>query len=231
MQKTAYRYAVYAVPPRESALWQFGCAWLGRDPEGGPTPELPDGLERADASVVEAPCRYGFHGTLKPPFRLRGGLDSTPLFEAVGKLAATMRPVRLDSLTLRSLGKFLAIVPTSTPPALSKLAARCVEELDHFREPADGAELARRRAAGLSPRQEDHLMRWGYPYVMDEFRFHLTLTGRLDAKALAMHEQKLRDAAGTSGALGPVTFREIGVFAETAPNDFFRLLRRVPLGG
>jgi hypothetical protein len=30
-------------------------------------------------------------------------------------------------------------------------------------------------------RQRNYLDRWGYPYVMEEFRFHMTLTGRLDS--------------------------------------------------
>src|SRR5438445_432365 len=32
-------------------------------------------------------------------------------------------------------------------------------------------------ATGLSARQAELLARWGYPYVHDEFRFHMTLTG------------------------------------------------------
>jgi Protein of unknown function (DUF1045) len=34
----------------------------------------------------------------------------------------------------------------------------------------------------LTPRQREYLDRWGYPYVMEEFRFHMTLTGQLDAE-------------------------------------------------
>ena len=48
-----------------------------------------------------------------------------------------------------------------------------------FARPPGAAELERRRKAGLSAAQEKMLLRWGYPYVLDEFRFHLTLTGRL----------------------------------------------------
>jgi 2'-5' RNA ligase len=31
----------------------------------------------------------------------------------------------------------------------------------------------------LTARQRSHLDRWGYPYVMEDFHFHMTLTGRL----------------------------------------------------
>ena len=59
------------------------------------------------------------------------------------------------------------------------MAGACVRDLDEFRAPAGEAELARRRKAGLSARQEALLTQWGYPYVFEEFRFHLTLSGRL----------------------------------------------------
>lgn len=38
-------------------------------------------------------------------------------------------------------------------------------------------------AAGLSPRQVELLDRWGYPYVMDQFRMHMTLSDPLNESA------------------------------------------------
>lgn len=39
------------------------------------------------------------------------------------------------------------------------------------------AGLARRRERPLSPQQEIYLARWGYPYVLEEFRFHWRANG------------------------------------------------------
>ena len=49
------------------------------------------------------------------------------------------------------------------------------------------ADIARRRAAGLTLDEETNLIRWGYPYVFDAFRYHMSLTGRVpkeDAEAM-----------------------------------------------
>jgi hypothetical protein len=125
------------------------------------------------------PRKYGFHGTLKPPFRLAEGTDAAGLHEAVSLMAANCVPAQSDGLALTALGRFLALTPVGDVSGIARVAATCVEALDAFRAPPGEAELERRRKARLSERQEALLQRWGYPYVMEEFRFHLTLTGRL----------------------------------------------------
>ncbi len=112
-------------------------------------------------------------------------------------------------------------------PTTAALAARVVSALDHHRAPPDAAELARRRAAGLSVAQERNLARWGYPYVMDTFRFHFTLTDRLaegeaDAvrAALASHLGPLLPA--------PVLLADLCLFAEDR-SGMFHLLNRYAL--
>ena len=51
--------------------------------------------------------------------------------------------------------------------------------LDAFREPLTKEELAIRRSKGLTPSQDKNLIKWGYPYVFSEFRFHMTLTAKI----------------------------------------------------
>ena len=103
-----------------------------------------------------------------------------------------------------------------------------MREFDRFRAPADAAELAKRRAAGLTKRQDELLMRWGYPYVMDEFRFHLTLTGKL---ADPMREALSRALASLTAPLcaAPVPVRDIVVFHQPDRGAAFRVLARCPL--
>jgi hypothetical protein len=136
---------------------------------------LPDGLHIA-ALTVE-PRRHGLHGMLKPPMRLADGATAEDLLAAVAALARRLTLVDLGRLRVAPLGPFLALVCDSQPAALEALAAAMVSDRDAFRAPPAEAEFARRRATGPAARQETLLARWGYPYVMEEFRFHVTLTG------------------------------------------------------
>ena len=135
--------------------------------------------------ITMTPMKYGFHGTLKPPFRLAGGKSAEALKTAVGELAASLKPAVCDSLALTTLGGFLALTPQGDVTGLRRVADACVRDLDRFRAAAPDTELARRRQAGLTDRQEALLAQWGYPYVMEEFRFHLTLSGRLSTADIA----------------------------------------------
>jgi putative phosphonate metabolism protein len=170
------RFAIYHLPPA-GALAGFGARWLGWDVANGAAVTQPPvaGIE----AVTAAPRKYGFHGTLKPPFRLAEGRSPDALADAVASMARGCAPASCDRLRLARLGRFLALTPQGDAAGIARVAATCVEALDAFRAPAGDAELARRRKAGLSARQETLLARWGYPYVMEEFRFHLTLTGPL----------------------------------------------------
>ena len=183
------RYAIYYLPPA-GALADFGARWLGWDVRRGAAAVQLDLPGLRDAT--EAPRKYGFHGTLKPPFRLAEGQDFDALRDAVAALAATLASARCGGLALVPLGRFLALVPEGDAEGIGRVAAACVRDLDGFRAPPSDAELARRRAAQLSPRQEAHLSRWGYPYVMEDFRFHLTLTGRLPRADIGAWTDTLR---------------------------------------
>ena len=170
------RFAIYYVPS-EGPLADFGAAWLGWDVARGREGRQLDlpGLR----DITMTPRKYGFHGTLKPPFHLIDTRTVEDLEKAASDLAASLAPATCDCLELKTLGRFLALTPFGDTEALQRIAEACVRELDGFRAPALEPDLARRRAAGLSARQEALLVQWGYPYVMEEFRFHLTLSGDL----------------------------------------------------
>ncbi|MEL6957696.1 MAG: DUF1045 domain-containing protein [Pseudomonadota bacterium] len=173
---TYTRFAIYDAPD-EDRLADFGAAWLGWDVRTGSAARQLDlpGLN----DITMTPRKYGFHGTLKPPFRLAEGRSLDELQASVADLAGRCAPAQSGGLTLTTLGGFLALIPTGDLSGVERVASACVRSLDPFRAPASEAELARRRSAGLSARQEALMLAWGYPYVMEEFRFHLTLSGRL----------------------------------------------------
>ncbi|QFT58834.1 hypothetical protein FIU94_08355 [Sulfitobacter sp. THAF37] len=172
------RYAVYFTP--QGALADRGAAWLGWDIASGQPvahPEVP-GLDLAD--LTETPRKYGFHATIKPPFALAAGTDVAGLSQALARFSGQVAPVVLDGLQVSALGRFLALTPLGDQEALNDMAGEAVMQLDGFRAPAGAEELARRRARPLTPEQDRNLRDWGYPHVLDLFRFHMTLTGRLD---------------------------------------------------
>ena len=174
------RYAFYYAPRSEEGLAVAASQWLGRNAETGLSrPIKPASAFTAErlAEITADPRLYGFHGTLKAPIVLADGVTERDLLEAAGNFAVGRRSVIVPSMTLTCMSGFMALVPSQPSAELQDLADSCVIEFDEFRQPADEAELARRRAAGLSPRQEELLTRWGYPYVLEEWRFHLTLTG------------------------------------------------------
>jgi putative phosphonate metabolism protein len=218
------RYAIYFAPMPGTPLHRQGSRWLGRDAHTDEALAQPhvEGLARLTAD----PRRYGFHATLKSPFGLREGIEPDALMRACAALAADTAGFRAR-LKAGQIDGFLALVPDGDPAPLHDLAARCVRDLDGFRRPPSEQELARRRKAGLTARQEANLQRWGYPYVLDDFRFHMTLTERLEPG----DADRLLGAARAHFAaeLGdPVPVDGITLFQEPEPGAPFLALRFFP---
>jgi putative phosphonate metabolism protein len=173
------RYAVYYAP-RAGEFATRAAEWLGWSAETGqpmPQPQLAGIAEVA--AVTQDARRYGFHGTLRAPFRLAEGVTALHLMEALAMLAGRMAPVVCEGLRLENMHGFMALTPEGCEAALLALGAAVVEATDPLRAPLTKAEVARRRPETLSARQRALFDRWGYPFVMEEFRFHLTLTDRL----------------------------------------------------
>jgi putative phosphonate metabolism protein len=225
------RYAIFWVPPPGSGLARFGAEWLGWDTDAGrPVPQPALDLPRPLDQITRAPRRYGFHGTLKPPFRLNSGASAAGLDRALTNLAAGQPPAGAPGLSVSTRLGFLALMPTGTALAVDALAAACTRDLDRFRAAPGAAELAQRRVHGLTAGQEENLTRWGYPYVFEDFRFHLTLSGRL----LPGEAEALTDAATALAAphLDPVLrLDDICLFGDPGAGREFHLLRRYPLKG
>nr|WP_092886312.1 DUF1045 domain-containing protein [Roseicitreum antarcticum] len=224
------RYAIYYTPPAGSELATRGAQWLGWDVDAGCAADQPTigGLPRPLAEITETPRKYGMHGTLKPPFRLAHGQSYDTFLTAATDIAAAMAPVNLGMLRVRALGPFLALIPEVQTPALETVAARVVTALDMFRAPLNAAEMARRRATPLTPQQDMLLRQWGYPYVLDEFRFHVTCTGKLsDAEVVPIRaavQDWMAPATGT-----PQMMTDLSVFGEDT-DGAFHLITRLPLG-
>lgn len=212
------RHALYWVPPSDHPLWSAGCAWLEQ------------GDHRAQ------PRRYGFHATLKPPFRLREGRLPDELLAAIHRLARAHSPFRMPALAVAELGAFLALRPrdpreVDAAHALRRLADACVRDLDEFRAPP-GDEECRRRAAqpGLDELARRNVVRWGYPWVFEAWRFHMTLSDNLaDDEAGRAARARLRSQAQAAFAAAlaqPLMADGLALFIEDAPGAPLRLAQR-----
>lgn len=225
------RYAVYFAPASDSEFGRAGSRWLGRDAASGARLEQPTcpGLTPVRVSQLTAAARrYGFHGTLKPPFRLRDGRTPEELDRAIAALAARQQRFAF-SVRLATLAGFFAWLPADAHDQIAAVAAACVTELDAFRKPPGEAELAL-RSIGLVRDQPALLQRWGYPYVLDEFRFHLTLSDAVSGRdAEAMHTTLAEYT--DRHARGAIAFDALCLFVEPAPGADFLLRSRYGFDG
>jgi phosphonate metabolism protein PhnN/1,5-bisphosphokinase (PRPP-forming) len=206
------RYAIYFSPAPDSAWGHFGGAWLSRE-----------------SDLLRAPRRYGFHATLKAPFWLAGDARLGELTAALDRFCAARTAFELPAMEVRRLRDFLAVVPLAPDARLAAIAAECVQRFDRWRAPLSDDEIRRRRERILTPREEANLARWGYPHVLEDFCFHLSLTGPHEPGEAAARLARAAEAAVAELGDAPLCFDAITVFEEPAPDAMFRELHRSPL--
>lgn len=179
------RYAIYFTPSSTDALLKVANNWLGRNAFTGEPVRRPplNGLKLEELDRITASARrYGFHATIKAPFYLAPEYSQEDLLRTLMHFASSMAPVVLPRLKITNLGGFYALMLKEPVAALQQLANDTVVALDKFRAPLSEQDLARRKPETLSPSQLRNLQQWGYPYIFDDFRFHMTLTDRIEDK-------------------------------------------------
>jgi putative phosphonate metabolism protein len=229
---TPPRYAIYFVPAPGSDLDRFGAGHLGYDAFGGHELPFPDGIMQAVPDwrdLTQDPRKYGFHATLKAPFALAPGKTEADLIAACDAFASAARSIPVMTPVVDPISGFIAVVPAEQPVELNRLAADCVRDFDSFRAPLSAEDRARRNPSALTATQVDHLDRWGYPYVMEEFRFHMTLTGRVPAERREQIVAMLRERFARL-ALRTLAVDRIAVFRQDDADSRFRVLAHFGLG-
>ncbi len=232
----APRYAIYFAPTPETALWRFGSAILGYDGATGEdvSQSVPEGIDAAAfRALTEEPRRYAFHATIKAPFRMAASCGEAELVAALEAFSAARQPFALPRLAVMPVGShvhaggFVALMEPSPTPALVALERAAVEAFEPFRAPPAAAEIARRQPGRLSERQRLYIERYGYPYVLEEFRFHMTLTGRVSAAGLEPMVAALAGLFAGAAPAGPVPVDALCLFRQQAGGRF-RILARCP---
>ena len=230
----AYRYAVYFAPNVEQQWWADASQWLGRcavSQQLNVQPLIAGVSAKRFAELTEHPRRYGFHATMRAPFVLTSQYQPTDLIDRVNMLCRDVKPFVLPRLQVTLMDQFLALVPERHAAQVTLLEEQCVKVLNDCAEPLGPEELSRRRSAGLSAQEDALLLRWGYPYVLERYRFHCSLTGSL-AKASPKEVSALTQAAHQHfDHLPPCVFDALAIFVEPTRGADFVLLQQCPLIG
>jgi ribose 1,5-bisphosphokinase len=230
------RYALYYAPAPWTIGWRLGSQWLGRCAASSETLKQPvlDAVDPTDLFVLTAaPRRYGFHATLKAPFRLAPGMTLGSLTAELDAFCRAQPAFILPRLRIAPVDDFLALVPEAPDSRVHALCADCVTRFDRYRAPLSEEELASRRRIPLSERQDAYLKRWGYPWVLEEFRLHFSLTGPLGAhgEPLVRRIRKGAEEVFAPVLCEPMRFDAISVYEEVSPGAHLRIVHRAPLAG
>jgi putative phosphonate metabolism protein len=227
------RFALYFAPPPGSSLEAFGRRWLGRDHITGEPVDQPkiDGLEADElASITRSARHYGFHATLKAPFELAPDRRAEELCAHARAFAASREKFAAPALEITGISQWVACTLAAPSPAMDRLAADCVRDFEAFRAPSPAADIERRRAGGLTARQDHQLLAFGYPYIFEDFQFHMTLAGPLDDER---RDEVLRLLRALAPPLGErlLVVDAIAIYEQSDRDQPFIQTARLPFGG
>ena len=221
------RYGIYFVPVARSNLYRYGSSILGYDCYSGSAVDFPNEFGNGAVNWKELsalPRQYGFHATLKAPFHLSSARTERQLVDAVKSFAGLGHAVHTFVPTVRLVDGFFAVVPAESEPSLDTLAASCTTIFDAYRAPMSPQERARRLASRLNQNQIQNLDRWGYPFVLSEFRFHMTLTGKVPPNRRKAVGEILLDGFRRMGVDQPIAVDQLSLVKQDTPATAFRIV-------
>ena len=223
MEKNYKRYAIYYAPIENPELDLFGKCWLGWDPYKGEETTKSDLSKLTSfkkfSSLVLTPKQYGFHGTIKAPFRLKNEYTYNDLENKVREISKQIQSFHLDKLVIKKLGNFIALTPSKNLK-VNDVSNKFVEGLDFLRDDLSEDEIKKRNPHKLSFNQKKKLFKWGYPYVFNEFKFHLTLTGKLRIEEID-NVYKYLQTILKSVNLRKIHFKSICIFGQKTDEKFY----------
>ncbi|WP_027997320.1 DUF1045 domain-containing protein [Sinorhizobium arboris] len=226
------RYAICFTPPMGDPLSAAAASWLGRSVYSGEAAELPSiaGLAVSEIAFHTAvPRRFGFHATVMAPFDLNPDLDEAQLLKAMMLFTSGETPFEIERLEVARIGQCWGLMPQIPSQPMHLLAARVVQAFDRFRAPLGEDEIERADPDRLTAPQFTNLHRWGDPFVMDEYRFHLALTGPVNADVSRRMEGPLREVFEPL-LTAPLAIRSLALFVEHEPGAPMRVHSQHPLG-
>ncbi|MDR1656170.1 MAG: DUF1045 domain-containing protein [Deltaproteobacteria bacterium] len=214
------RYAVYYVPKKDSLLYSLGRDTLGYC--------IYEGLKYSSPNPVQVKAaKYGFHGTIVAPFRTN--LSAQVLAGTLSWAALRLSPVNLTGLKAMALPNgFPALALVDPNPELSKIESSLVRLLTPLRLPLNLIEIQSR--GQLPPKQLEYALQWGYPWVFEYFRFHLTLGDVEDQPMLSERVCRLSKVF-TPELLAGEVLDQLSLCVQPSPHDSFKVLATFGLDG
>lgn len=223
------RFALYFTFATKNPLYQKATQWLGHCVYNQDIDSSQSLISVSDKfRMVRKAAHYGFHATLKPPFRLRSGTTQADLEAHLQSFTSEMKAITCPPLKIHSIANFIALIPSDSCAELNHLAKQCVIEFEQFRAPLNEIEMQKRLSSPLTVRQQQLLDEYGYPYVLDEFRFHMTLSDRMQDGLIDDALQQL------SFEFSPLLNSQLNVDCvclchQSNPDDPFTLIKSYPL--
>ncbi len=186
------RVAIYFLPKKNSSLENFGKNLLGRDINKKKKISLTRrqkyfinrGFTYFDElkNYCEQPAKYGFHATLKAPFRLKRNVKTKNFYDVISHIATQHSRFKIKGLKIVYSKKFTFITSRKPNKLLINLENDLVKHLDTFRAELNKTEIKKRIPDSLTFKQNKYLKEWGYPFVFDQFKFHMTLMNQNNNK-------------------------------------------------
>jgi putative phosphonate metabolism protein len=220
------RAAIYFTPAKNDPLTVRAAEWLGRDAFDERIVRDPD--PKMDV-LVSDPARYGFHATLKAPFRLDDDITLNELDRELAAFAQRTQAVSLGTLAVTRLDHFFALTVQAALPRLLQVEEAVRTTFEPFRAPLTEQEMVRRNPQSLTERQQTNLSRWGYPHVGQDFRFHMTLTNAIVDEDEAARVEKRLHSQFDPVLEAPVVIGALALFVESRPGAPFYVHSRHPL--
>lgn len=227
------RYALSYVPEQGTPLAELGRTWLGHDIDSSvfiDQPDVPGITPERLEELTHWRRSEGMHGVLKPSFQLRSTASIESLLDTVRLFCRCQEPVHIPQMEVNVIGKFLALTPTIPSRQLVALASECVRVFEGFRQPILINMDDRYRNDKLTVYQKRMLKHWGYPYVMEEFRFFIPMTDRIEDDAEREEITKAVTSISKPGIGETVHIRELTVLGQDSRQEPMRIVERVPFG-
>lgn len=231
------RVAIYFLPKKNSSLENFGKNLLGRDINK----KRKISLTRRQKYFInrrftyfdelkdycEKPAKYGFHATLKAPFRLKRNVKTKDFYDVISHIAAQHSRFKIKGLKIVYRKKFTFITSRKEIKSLINLENDLVKHLDTFRAELNKTEIKKRNPDSLTFKQNKYLKEWGYPFVLDQFKFHMTLMNQNNNKL--SNKQKLElEKLIYKISNNLLEFNEISLLGENK-NGYFEEIKRFKL--
>ena len=231
------RVAIYFLPKKNSSLENFGKNLLGRDINKKKKISLTRrqkyfinrGFTYFDElkDYCEQPAKYGFHATLKAPFRLKRNVKTKNFYDVISHIAAQHSRFKIKGLKIVYSKKFTFITSRKPNKLLINLENDLVKHLDTFRAELNKTEIKKRIPDSLTFKQNKYLKEWGYPFVFDQFKFHMTLMNQNNNKL--SNKQKLElEKLIYKISNNVIEFNEISLLGENK-NGYFEEIKRFKL--